>query len=144
MSLRDPLSAVVIFAVSAAFFFIAGNYSGGAEIFPRGVAAIMMICSVILFVRGLRSSAEGERMSRDAVLRVTAVIVLTGIYIVAVQFVGFITSSLIFVPLTSYFLGVRNYVLIGVTTIVFVGLVSFLFLKVFQVPLPPELISTLI
>ena len=104
----------------------------------------MMICSVILFVRGLRSSAEGERMSRDAVLRVTAVIVLTGIYIVAVQFVGFITSSLIFVPLTSYFLGVRNYVLIGVTTIVFVGLVSFLFLKVFQVPLPPELISTLI
>src|SRR5688572_4646724 len=103
MSLRDPLSAVVIFAVSAAFFFIAGNYSGGAEIFPRGVAAIMMICSLILFVRGLRSADAGERMSRDAVVRVTAVIVLTGIYIVAVQFVGFITSSLIFVPLTSYF-----------------------------------------
>ncbi len=142
MSLRDPISAVFIFALSTAFFIMSGNYHGGAELFPRGVSAIMMICSALLFIRGLRNPTTGERMAADAVLRVAAVILLTIIYILAVDNIGFVTSSVVFIPLTAYVLGVRNYLMIGLSTFIFVFGVAFLFRQVFYVPLPPELLLT--
>ncbi len=142
MSLRDPLAAVVIFALSAAFFFMSGAYRGGAEIFPRGVSAVMMIASALLFLRGLRGSSGGDRLEQGSAWRVAIVIVLTILYIIAVDDIGFVTSSVIFVPVTAYFLGIRNYLLIAVSSVVFVGLVAYLFRSIFQVPLPRELILT--
>ena len=143
MSLRDPIAAVVIFALAAAFFFIGGTYRGGAEIFPRAVAAIMMFGSALLFFKGLLWGSTGhEKLEEGSLWRVTGVIVLTILYIVAVDTIGFFTSSLIFVPVMALFLGVRNYLMIGLTTIVFVVAVAYLFRAVFLVPLPRDLFFT--
>jgi putative tricarboxylic transport membrane protein len=142
MSLRDPLAAVVIFIFAAAFYFIGGTYSGGAEVFPRGVAMIMMICSVLLFFKGLRGSTGYEPLEPGSVLRVTGVVVLTFIYIVAVHLIGYVVSSLVFVPTAAYFLGVRNHVLIAVSTFLFVIVVAYLFRSVFHIPLPRDLLFT--
>jgi hypothetical protein len=143
MSLRDPLAAVVIFIFAASFYFIGGNYSGGAEIFPRSVAMVMMICSALLFFKGLRGSTGYQPLEPGSVMRVTGVVLLTIIYIVAVDTIGYVTSSLIFVPTVAYYLGVRNHLLIGVSTILFVLLVSYLFRSIFHVPLPRDLLFTL-
>jgi putative tricarboxylic transport membrane protein len=141
-SLRDPIAAAVIFALSLTAFLLAGNYTGGAELFPRGIAAIMMVCSVLLFVKGVLRPTSGERMSAGEMRRVAFVILMTVLYILAVRFVGFTTASIIFVVVTAYALGIRNYLLIAVSAVVFVGLVSYLFRSIFHVPLPRELILT--
>lgn len=144
MLARDSFVAVVIFVFSAAFFYMAGDYEGGAEVFPRGVSAVMMIASTILFFRGMRGPAGGERLEPGSAFRIAGVIILTILYIVAVDSLGFVTSSLVFVPATAYFLGIRNHLLIWLATILFVVTVAYLFRNVFQVPLPRELVLTLL
>lgn len=142
MALRDPLAAIVIFAFSLVAFITARNYGGGSEIFPRGISVIMMVLSVLLFIRGILRPTTGERMNGGEVFRVSVVIVGTLLYMVAVDYLGFVTASFIYVPVTAYFLGVRNHLLIWLSTLIFVSLVAYLFRSVFLVPLPPELILT--
>ncbi|HWA50493.1 MAG TPA: tripartite tricarboxylate transporter TctB family protein [Dongiaceae bacterium] len=136
---RDSLVAIVIFVFSLTAFIMAGSYSGGAEIFPRGISAIMMICSVILFIRGMVRPTVGEPMKRDEIIRVGSIIVATLIYIVAVNYLGFVLSSIIFVPVIAYRLGIRNHALVWISTLIFVPLVAYLFRSVFHVPLPDEI-----
>lgn len=142
MLASDSFAAILIFALSAAFFYMAGAYHGGAEVFPRAVSGVMMLASAILFFKGLRQPSTVERFEPGAAGRVVGVIVLTILYMVAVGAIGFVTSSLVFVPVTAYWLGIRNYPMIGITTVVFVALVALLFRRLFQVPLPRELILT--
>lgn len=142
MALRDPVAAVVIFTLALGAYLVAGTYTGGAEIFPRGIAMIMMICSAILFARGVFRPTSGEPMTGPEMVRVGVVIVGTLVYIVAVDFLGFVTASFAYVPLTAYYLGIRNHVLVWASTLIFVTVVAFLFRTIFHVPLPRELVLT--
>ena len=142
MALRDPIAAIVIFAFSLTAFIMARDYGGGAELFPRGISAIMMVCSVLLFVRGIVRPTDGERMNGGELFRVGTVIVGTLLYMIGVDYLGFVTASFIYVPATAYFLGIRNHLLVWLSTLIFVSLVAFLFRSVFLVPLPRELILT--
>lgn len=142
MALRDPIAAVVIFTLSLGTYLVAGSYTGGAEIFPRGISMIMMICSAALFVRGVFRPTTGDPMTGPELVRVGGVIVGTVIYIVAVDYLGFITASFAYVPLTAYFLGIRDHVLVWASTLIFVTVVAFLFRTIFHVPLPREMVLT--
>lgn len=142
MSLRDPISAVVIFAFTTAAFIMAGNYGGGSGMFPRIISAIMMFLSVLLFIRGIVRPTAGEPITAGEIGRVAFVIVMTFIYIVSVDTIGFVTSSVIFVPVVAYTLGIRNHLLVWLSTIFFVSLVAYVFRSIFHVPLPREVILT--
>lgn len=140
MSLRDPIAAIVVFAFSTTAFVLAGNYSGGAGTFPRGIAAIMMICSVILFVRGLFWPTEGERMTPDEMRRVGISMALTIAYVALIVPLGFFTASIIYIPLAAYVLGLRRHLLIWGATAIYMAGVYYLFVRIFYTPLPRELI----
>jgi Tripartite tricarboxylate transporter TctB family len=143
MSLRDPIAGLTSFALSLTFFILSFNYSGGSEMFPRLVAGIMLACSALLFLRGILRPTEGERMSPEAIRRVAIGVVLTLAYIAAVALLGFLTASLIYIPLSAISLGLRSYWTIGITTILYVGGVYYLFHNIFYTPLPQELILKL-
>lgn len=143
MTWRDPIAGFFTFAVAAAFFLVAKDYPGGAAMFPRAVAGVMMACSAVLFVRGFIRPTRGERLSPVARRRVAMAVVLTILYIAAFANIGFITASLLFVPATTYLLGLRRHVMIWATTLGFVLGMHFLFTEVFHTPLPAERVLTL-
>ena len=140
MALRDPIAAVVIFTLSLAMFVLSFDYGGGAQLFPRWISGIMIVCSVALFVRGFLSPTESERMSSGEIRRMALSIVLTIAYVVLIVPIGFFTASLIYLPLAAYSLGLRRHVLIWVTTLIYIGGIYYLFARVFHTPLPRELI----
>ena len=144
MALRDPLAAIAIFIFSLTFFLIARNYTGGAQVFPQAITVVMMICSVLLFVQSIYRPSAREEKPAGAGWKVAVCIAGTVALIIAVDYIGYITAGFIYVPLTAYFLGVRNHVAIWFSTAFFVVLVAYLFFRsVFHVPLPKELILTL-
>jgi hypothetical protein len=138
MPFRDSVAGLTAFAFAAAVFFMAGSYPASTALFPRAVSIFMMIAGGILTVRGFFRTAEHDVLPRKTLLLIAAVILLTIVYIVAVDYLGFVTSSLVFIPVTAYLLGVRNLFLIAATAVIFVSAVAFLFKIVFGVPLPPE------
>jgi hypothetical protein len=140
MPFRDSVAGLVAFAFAASIFVAAGSYGPATALFPRAVAILMMIASALLAVRGFFRASHHDELPRRTVLLIAAVILLTLVYIVGVDYLGFVTSSLIFIPVTACLLGARNPVLIAAVAVMFVSSVAFLFKIVFGVPLPAEFV----
>lgn len=134
--LRDPIAGAVIFAFSLAAYLIGGTYSGGAELFPRAICVIMMVCSAILFVRGLIRPTPFEALAEGDGPRIWVSMVLTVAYIVAIVPLGFLLASLIYVPIAAYALGLRKHIWIWITNFLVIGIVYYLFVRIFHAPLP--------
>lgn len=138
-SFRDPVTAVLGFGVGL-FFFLASQDIGGSGMFPGTVAAVMMVASVAILVKGILRPTSGAPLSGHEILRMVIAIALTLLYIVGVREVGFLTTSLLFVPGVAYALGLRRHLLILATTLIYVLGVYFFFEVLFNTPLPRDLI----
>ena len=145
MSLPSQIVGAVVFLFAAAAFLLADRYTPEAAMFPKSVAAVMMFCSVILIGRHYLQRNRRKPMPTEwtPFLRTCAAILLTAVYIVGVAHAGFVTASVVFVPAASWCFGYRCIGTVFVTTFIFIGAISFLFLKVFNVPLPPEFLGRL-
>lgn len=147
MVVKDVISSVVVFLFSLTAFLLAKDFGGGAELFPRGLAIIMMAVSVIMFVRAVFWPAavpKGIAPMEAADVKVVATCVaLTLIYIALIVPLGFLTASVLFIAAVSYSLGMRNHPAIWLTAFGFVGCLWFLFVRIFHTPLPADLIARL-
>jgi hypothetical protein len=141
---RDTIAGVVVFTFSLTAFILSYNYRGGAEIFPRLVSGIMLVCSAILIARSIIWPTHGQALTAGERRRIALSIALTLGYIVAIVPLGFLTASLIHIPLTAYVLGMRQHVMIWVTTLLFLVTIYYVFDRFFYTPLPRELIFRLI
>ncbi len=139
MSLRDTIAALLGLAIGGAFIFMSRNIGAGG-MFPRVVAGIMVAASLGLLAKAFFRPSAIAPMNREEILRVTASVVLTLLYIAAVAPLGFIVASLIFIPATAYTLGLKRHIMIWVTTVVFVASVYLLFQAIFGTPLPRGLL----
>jgi hypothetical protein len=144
MVLKDTISSIVIFFFSLAAFLLAKDFGGGSDLFPRGISAIMMVVSAIIFLRAVfwrRLIPEGlARMERSDMSRTAISVVLTLIYVALLVPVGFAITSVIYIVTISYILGLRNHLAIWLTALIFVGLLYYLFVTVFHTPLPSGVI----
>jgi len=148
MVAKDTISSIVVFLFSLGAFVLAQGYGGGAELFPRGLAIIMMLASAGMFVRAIFWPAaipEGvPKMERSERNVVAFCVIATMAYVALIVPLGFATASVIFIIVISYALGMRNHLAIWVTAIGFVGLLYFLFVHIFHTPLPSDLILGLL
>jgi len=144
MIAKDTVSSVVVFFFSLGAFVLAQNYGGGAELFPRGLAVIMMIAAAGMFLRAVfwpaaipEGTPKMERSERDVI---TFCVIATIGYVALIVPLGFVTASVAFVIVMSYALGMRNHLVIWLTAFCFVGALYYLFAHVFHTPLPRDLI----
>jgi hypothetical protein len=146
MVLRDHFAAAIAFAFGATVFIVSGNFPPAAALFPRAVAVIMMIAAAVIGVRAtiLTMPRTEPSFDRDATFRIGVVIALTIAYVFSVAWLGYVTASLVFIPLTAWFLGIRRPLLLAATTVIFVGVMAYLFRQVFSIPLPREAILGLV
>lgn len=139
----DALAAIGTFLFGAVTFYLSSDFSGQTRTFPQIVSGLMMFCSVLLFLRTLRF---GQKKHVREPVNMTALglsIAATLGYVALLAPLGFLTASLIYVPVAAYLVGVRNHKLIWATTILFVGGIYLLFTGPFHTPLPRELITRL-
>lgn len=138
MAIRDLISAVAIFLFAGAAFYLSDDYGEQAGMFPKLVAGIMMGASVLLFVRGLFLRVAEGGDDGTSVLRTVVTIVLTMVYVVAIVPVGYITSSIVYMLASMYFLGIRRFLIPGSVTVIFVFVLHFVFENVFHAPMPDD------
>ncbi len=145
MALQDPLTGIVIFILSAAIFLTSRQYPADAALFPELITGAMMLASIGIVVRGIIRPRPGiAALDAAGTRRVLAVIGLTVLYVVGVANVGYVTSSIVFIPLTAWVLGSRQYLVLAIVTAVFLAILVWLFVFVFSVQLPPEAVFRLL
>ena len=144
MPAKDIVSSFVVFAFSLAAFLMAARFGGGAELFPRGLAVIMMLASVIMFLRAWfwpQMVPPGiPKMELADIRRTAACVAITVAYVALIETLGFATSSILFIVVISYAMGYRNHLALWLTAVLFVGTLYTLFVRVFHTPLPTDLI----
>jgi hypothetical protein len=145
MYLRDTIAGAIVLAFGATVFIAAGHYAPAAALFPRAVAGLMMLAATILILRDLagRSPRLDLGIGKAAALRIGMVVMLSLIYVAGVASIGFVTASVIFIPVTAFLLGVRNVLEVTLATVIFVGGIAYLFRHVFGIPLPREILLAL-
>lgn len=136
----ESLFLVVIGAVSVLFLVLSREYSAMARSVPNICAVFTLLAIAFRLCRiWIRDSLQG------AVLRIHQrsmpfILMLAG-YTAGVFLIGFMLSSLVFVPVCMYWMGQRKLSRIAVITAIYVAAVYVVFVVGFRMPLPDSLIG---
>lgn len=141
---KDAVSSTVVFLLSLGAFILAGQYAGGAELFPRGLAVIMMVTSALVFIRAVawpQVVPDGiPKMELPDLKRTAICVLITIAYIALIVPLGFAIASIMFIVVIAYAMGYRRHRSLWLTAILFVGILYYLFVHVFHTPFPEGVI----
>ena len=117
------------------------GYSPDARAFPLLVLVPAVVLGLIIAVRGqLKLYRGGEAPPLFANARrfglVTGLIVLV---LVGVQYLGFLTTATVAIPVLSFVLGYRRLLPVIATTLAFDAVIYLIFVQVLSRPLPHEI-----
>lgn len=101
MAIKDTISSIVVFLFALSVFILGRNFGGGGEVFPRALAVIMMVISVIMFVRSIawpQAVPLGiAKLTRTEAWTTGICVALTTAYIALIVPLGFVAASVLFI-----------------------------------------------
>jgi hypothetical protein len=138
---KVEIGLIVFFLVLSGLFYTQLNdYSSIAQQFPFLSILFLGVISVIRFIQLRRFSEEKQskvRFNRDFF----TVFFLVLLYMVAMPLIGFFISTTIFLPLCMWLLRFRKKIVITVLTSGTVITMYFVFINIFNVPVPESLLG---
>lgn len=142
------LTAGLVFTVvSLMGLYEVWEYTNESGFLPKIILWIMLALSLIWCIQSLIGISIREKVDESQNLywnRFGALVFLSGIYIVGIFYVGVITSTLIFIPVSSVLLGYSKVRSVFITAVVYSVLILIIFRLVLRVPLPPEITTVLL
>ena len=135
----EVIAASLLLGFSIFAWIQASEIQGGAAIFPKLTVYVLTFFSAIYLIRSVLASQPNIRVMSH-VGAFTTLMICAVLYINGVVYVGYVTSSVIFIPICAWLVGFRRPIYICVVTLIYVVSVYLLFEVVFDRPLPAELL----
>lgn len=145
MKKDDILSGCILIAISIYFLRESNSLPPsilgipGSAFFPRLICFAFLIFGGILIIRSFKKG-EAERkitlILKQDLIRVLAVILLCGIYIFSIPFLGFILTSILFIVFLMFIFQVKRIGLIILWGFLVTLIIYFVFKILLKVPLP--------
>lgn len=131
---------LLIFCLIFWFLIIPTQVAGAREAsYPRFVIIWLGITSILLILKSWKGDLEKNSkglQNKKGILRVSLIVMISFVYILMLDFLGFFSSSIIFLAVLMLSFQVRDWkVVIGVP-LMFLLFVYFLFEKLLVFPLP--------
>lgn len=109
MSVKDKITATVIFILSIAGYIKAGEYEmGGASTFPKAIFMGSMVLSVALFLAAQFDFYKEEKKENINIKRIGIIIGITIMYFVLIDIAGYFIVTPLFLFSLSLILGYKN------------------------------------
>lgn len=148
MARRNDLLALCVILIFCLSMFPAINFfveaTSGDEISPRFwpcLALFVAIAGTLMAV--YKSFKDGNRLNFSEFLAVSGssrkqllFVVMSILYIKAMEYVGFIAASLVMLPALMFFFGYRSKVYAPIISVFFIGILFFVFSKIFRISFP--------
>jgi len=141
----DILSGCILIAISIYFLRESNSLPPsslgipGSAFFPRLICFAFVIFGGILIIRSFKKG-EAERkitlILKQDLIRVLAVILLCGIYIFSIPFLGFILTSILFIVFLMFIFQVKRIGIIILWGFLVTLIIYFIFKILLKVPLP--------
>jgi len=139
--LRDQFAAALIMVMVAVFWWDSYSIKAAeAQMYPRLILIVLGLLALALFIRGVRlGRTPAQTRVISSLPAFLAFVVPTLAYAVSVNYFGFFTSSVIYIPLVAFLIGLRKHWLNAAVTFVFLLATWLVFVALFSRPLPPEI-----
>ena len=151
MSIVILIFGVIFFANSFGFPELQGGALPDAGVWPRAIAVLLIIFSILALIddfkawkktKGNEAAIKSAKEASDGYdpkgrLRMIGSIIILGLYsLVGFRYLGFISSTLLVIPILMLWLGERKWLRIVLLTVIMTFLCVFLFCKFMLIPLP--------
>jgi putative tricarboxylic transport membrane protein len=141
--IHERIMAAVIFAAALYFMNLSRSFPADSQIFPYSVLGLMMILAAVIFIRtfiGPRASktAPPAKPFFENLANFWAAFGAMLGYILLLPILGYFSSSALFFISLTLILGYREWKKILLTISLFLGFVYFVFIRLFERPIPPE------
>lgn len=146
MNFRDLVSGIAFLILGITAAWMGKAFYADAAYIPVGVGVLMGMFSLPLIWRGIADTIRKAPLNTPVIttalvdnpLRFSATLACCLIYYTALPYVGFYTTSTLFIGLLAYVLGERRPAVIAGITVGFIALLYLLFAVVLKRPLPTE------
>ncbi len=139
--------AAAIFTAALFFINLSRSFPADSRIFPFAVLGLMAVLSTVIFIRSFsrpkstQTKTTTKSFFENRLNFWTAFGAIFG-YIVLLPILGYFTSSALFFITLTLLLGYREWKKILLTITLFLGFVYFVFIVLFERPIPPEFFQT--
>lgn len=131
------LPIVFLYAMSAYFLLDTKDFTPDSLFYPRSLAIILIVLNTILLVFTAMKKVTLPKVDANRVPKKFVLIFLSSVaYVVAVNYLGFIVSSLIYCPASALALGYGKRGRAFLIAAILVGLIYVGFKMILKVPLP--------
>ena len=136
---------------STAVFLYANQYKGkgvseyGPNFFPQLMAFLLFVTSILLIVNALRgkSQTDLEGIHMSGLIRSGISVVISIIYLIIMQFLGFFTATVIFLYVMMTFLGQKGQVKRIISTLAVSAVIYAIFNNFLKIPMPMGIVQRL-
>ncbi len=144
MKKADLTISGILFLASIYLYYVADCISTpeqfkdvGAGIWPKIVFTCLILACIVLFITTLRKK-DGEKTGsgKEGMTHLLMPVSLCAVYVIAMKWVGFLVSSMVFSFVYMYFVGYRKKAMIVIISLAVPFLVGLIFLKLMYIPIP--------
>lgn len=141
---KDVYAGAFMLIFSSYFFYVATKMRAAASRFPKIIVSVIILLSIGCMIQGVLKSKLNVRNGSEATAQVywdeikipLLVFGMITLYVITLQYIGFITSTFIFIPALMLFYQNRNKLLIGCCTVFTIAFIYTLFTLVLKLRLP--------
>ena len=131
------LPILFLYGMSAYFLLDTKGFTRDSLLYPRGLAIILIVLNTALLVLTAMKRVALPKIETNRVPKKFVLILLSSVaYVVAVNYLGFVLSSLIYCPLSALALGYEKKWRAFLISAVLVGMIYVSFKVILKVPLP--------
>ena len=138
----ESLISICLFGGAVTAFYSANNFAGEAAIFPRMVTLLAVFLTATLVVKALARSGDIQE-TNSFFIHIPRFVTGSGVmflYLLSINYVGYFTSTAVFIPCLAYLLAYRNLMSSLILTVGFVVAIYIIFVGIFKTTLPPEIL----
>ncbi|SFD87307.1 Tripartite tricarboxylate transporter TctB family protein [Lentibacillus persicus] len=151
-SQTNLLVSAIVLIISIFVFISTFNINGGAAYFPFGLSILLGLLSIILMVNSLEFVKINKHYLKDNVTkrdnpfygpsfkRALVAGLMSTVYVVLFNYVGFIISTLLFIPSFFLFMQIKGYLKYIFITLGFIIFIYIIFVTILRVFLPAGII----
>ncbi|TEA74269.1 tripartite tricarboxylate transporter TctB family protein [Allopusillimonas ginsengisoli] len=142
---RGMIACLLFLLLGAGILWAAGNYSPLGAVFPRTIATLMMLLSLVYLIQCVRKPRRVEHETGGSGIRRLLMFLIMLIWAFSFEHIGFLTTSVVCFALA---LLVGNYdkwtprtmLVYSASGLLVIGVLYVLFKEILQVPLPVGLL----
>lgn len=139
---KKYIAVLIIYAVIFSFFIQSFSMAKDAGLFPRLISGVLIILNTLYAIE-IYQGKDKDKKKKDEIShnKLIGIIGLSFLYVVLVNFLGYVITTVIYLPTTMKYLGIKNNKVIVLSSLISVVVIYLCFVTLLDVPIPTSILG---